>query len=132
MKRKEKKTLGIKYILGGNDGASIVMVSIIAVIIVTGVIVLRITTSSLWASADKQYYQDQAYMAATSLGEAIDGLLSEGYEPPTEVDGLPISFSQVAEDSDYYILEVTASYGGASYTYSANYRKTGTIYRRVY
>lgn len=131
MRRQRKTTIGIKYVLRDNEGASIVMVSIIALIIVTGVIVLRITTSSLWASADKQYNQDQAYVAATSLGEAIDGLLVEGYLPPSSIDGLPVSFNQVG-DSDYYILEVTASYGDASYTYSTNYKKAGTSYRRVY
>ena len=131
MRRQVKKTIGIKYILRDNEGASIVMVSIIALIIVVGVIILRITTSSLWASADKQYNQDQAYIAATSLGEAIDGLLVDGYLPPNNIDGVPVSFNQVG-DTDYYTLEITASYGGASYTYSANYKKSGTSYRRVY
>ena len=131
MRQQGEKTIGIKCVLRDNGGASIVMVSIIALIIVTGVIVLRITTSSLWASADKQYNQDQAYVAATSLGEVIDGLLSEGDPLPDDVDGLPVSFNQVG-DSDYYTLEITASYGDASYTYCANYKKTGTSYRRVY
>lgn len=131
MRQQGKKTIGIKHVLRNNEGASIVMVSIIALIIVTGVIVLRITTSSLWASADKQYNQDQAYVAATSLGEAIDGLLIEGYYPPDSIDEIPVFFNQVGE-SDYYTLEITVSYGDASYTYSANYKKTGTSFRRVY
>ena len=72
MRRKGKKTMRNNYFLRGNEGSSIVLVTIIAIIIVTGIIILRVTTSSLWASADKQYNQDQAYIAATSLGEAID------------------------------------------------------------
>ena len=132
MLRKCKKTIRNNYFLRGNEGTSIVFVSIIAVIVVTGIIILRVTTSSLWASADKQYNQDQAYMAATTLGEAIDdGLLSKGYTPPSEIDGIPVNFTQI-DDTDYYILEITVSYGNASYTYSANYKMTGSAYHRVY
>ena len=70
MQRKDKKTAENRYFFLGNEGSSIVLVTIIAIIIVTGIIILRVTTSSLWASADKQYNQDQAYMAATDKNEA--------------------------------------------------------------
>ena len=62
-------------ILRGNEGASIVLVTIIAILIVTGVIILRTTTSALWASADKQLNQDQAYEMATSMGNSLDGII---------------------------------------------------------
>ena len=131
MRRKGKNAIKNGFVLRKNEGSSIVLVTIISIIIVTGVIILRVTTSSLWASADKQYNQDQAYMAATSLGEAVDVILYEGAYPPNSIDGIPISFTQV-DESDYYVLKITASYGNASYTYSANYKKTGTSFHRVY
>ncbi len=132
MRRKGKKTIRNNYFLRGNEGSSIVLVTIIAIIIVTGIIILRVTTSSLWASADKQYNQDQAYIAATSLGEAIDGLLNEGVLPPASIDGIPVVFTPVDDSEEYYILTITTSYGNASYNYSATYKKAGTSYHRVY
>ena len=53
-----KRTSGI---LRDNEGTSLVLVSIIAIIIITGVVILHVTTSSLWASADLQKYQDQEF-----------------------------------------------------------------------
>lgn len=132
MRRKGKKTMRNNYFLRGNEGSSIVLVTIIAIIIVTGIIILRVTTSSLWASADKQYNQDQAYIAATSLGEAIDGLLNEGVLPPASIDGIPVVFTPVDDSEEYYTLTITTSYGNARYNYSATYKKAGTSYHRVY
>ena len=79
MKRKNKTSLIDRSsdILRGNEGASIVLVTIIAVIILTCIIVLRVTTSTLWASADKQYNQDQAYMLATTMGATIESLIQD-------------------------------------------------------
>ena len=91
MRRKGKNAIKNGFVLRKNEGSSIVLVTIISIIIVTGVIILRVTTSSLWASADKQYNQDQAYMAATSLGEAVDVILYEGAYPPNSIDGIPIN-----------------------------------------
>ena len=80
MKLKHKSTLDrrISDILQSENGTSIVFVSIIAIIVITGVVILRVTAGSLWASADKQYSQDKAYLMATSLGESIDALIDDG------------------------------------------------------
>ena len=67
-----KRTAGI---LRGNEGTSLILVSIIAILIITCVVILHVTTSSLWASADLQKYQDQAYVLATSMGDSIDDLV---------------------------------------------------------
>ena len=70
-----RRTAGI---LRGNEGTSLILVSIIAILIITCVVILHVTTGSLWASADLQKYQDQAYVLATSMGDSIDDLVDEG------------------------------------------------------
>lgn len=131
MKCISKTTLGRRAsaILSDNEGASLVLVTIIAIIIITGVIVLRITTSALWASADKQYNQDQAYLAATSLGDSIDRLIRSGSSPEdfTSREGVKVTSSE-----DIYTVEVTATCGNATYVYTAIYRKTGSSFIRQY
>lgn len=132
-------------ILRGNEGASLVLVSIIAIIILTGIVILRIATSSLWASADKQLNQDQAYQAATSCGDSLDELIKGGkltladYAISTtaqpvfasqEIPGLPNATIKAdavgggATDSDVTII-VTANVANAEYVYTAVYTATG-------
>ncbi|MBR5386325.1 MAG: hypothetical protein IK142_01940 [Clostridiales bacterium] len=123
----------------GNDGASLVLVSIIAIIIITGVVILKMTTNSLWASADKQYYQDQAYVEATSLGESIDKLISEGkIDLSTEQfnsirrSDLIISVAEIDTTNHVYRLSITSHVGNSEYTYTATYKGSGTSYTRQY
>ena len=77
MRRISKTSAGRRaaHILKSNDGASIVLVSIIAILVITAVVILRMSTSSLMAGSDKQYRQDQAYMMATSMGASLDNLI---------------------------------------------------------
>ena len=80
MRRIEKMTIGRRAegILRDNEGASLVLITVIAIIILTSVVILRVTTSTLWASADKQRTQDKAYVEATTMGASIDYLISDG------------------------------------------------------
>ena len=66
------------HILSNNEGASLVLVSILAIIVLTAVVILRITTSTFMASSNRQLNQDQAYELAASLGESIDILIERG------------------------------------------------------
>lgn len=132
MKCIRKTTRGntVTSILRGNEGTSLVLVTIIAILIITGVVILRITTSSLWASADKQYNQDQAYVMATTLGNSLDGLIHEnainlsGYSTTVtwNVDTSVITIEPYAEG---YLVTVTSKAAGSSYVYSAYYTKSG-------
>lgn len=135
-------------ILRGNDGASLVLVTIIAIIIITGVIVLRTTTSALWASADKQLNQDRAYEIATSLGESLDSYIAgnnsvdfAGLAHTETINELPdarvvVTTEIPATPSGYYHLHVRAEVAGAQYTYTATYTNSGVgqaaSFRRVY
>ena len=114
----------IKRILNSNDGTSIVLVTIIAIIIITCVIILRVTTSTLWASADRQYYQDQAYMRATSLGQSIDALIKTNNYTltpgTTYIDGNKVEITQNAATGKYTVT-VTSSVGNVEYQYTAVY-----------
>ena len=65
-------------ILGNNEGASLVLVSILAIIVLLAVVILRLATSTFMASANRQLNQDQAYELAASLGASIDALIEEG------------------------------------------------------
>ena len=133
-------------ILQSKDGASIVFVSIIAIIILAGVVILRITSSSLWASADKQYAQDKAYLMATSLGESIDGLVDDGslvlesYKGMNQTEIFKEKSSNetviatVSYSEDGYLVEVKADIPNAIYVYRAFYYKsetTGTYLRQL-
>ena len=137
-----KKTSGI---LRSNEGTSLILVSIIAIIIVAGVVILHVTTSSLWASADLQRYQDQAYVMATSMGDSIDDLVDAGKIDLSSYNGqqfindssLPASnvTATVALTSggNYEVtITATAGNGKATYIYKATYRGSGTSYSRVY
>lgn len=137
-----KRTAGI---LRGNEGTSLILVSIIAILIIACVVILHVTTSSLWASADLQKYQDQAYVLATSMGDSIDDLVEAGkidissYNNTVFINDstLPASSvtAQVKQNADgNYEVTVTATAGNgkATYIYKATYRGSGTSYSRVY
>lgn len=140
-------------ILRGNEGASIVLVTIIAILIVTGVIILRTTTSALWASADKQLNQDQAYEMATSMGNSLDGIIVGNKSidlssiaagdgviiSKTSINGLPnatirANVKPLSNDDNnrIYVVTVEANVATASYSYIAQYSGSGTNYRRLY
>ena len=65
-------------ILGNNEGASLVLVSILAIIVLMSVVILRLATTTFMASSNRQLNQDQAYELAASLGASIDALIDEG------------------------------------------------------
>ena len=140
-------------LLRDNKGASIVLVTIIAILIITAVIILRTTSSALWASADKQLNQDQAYEMATSLGNSLDELIVNNKSialadiatgggviiPETAVSDLayatvsakvkPLSAD---ESNRVYIVTVVAKVADATHEYSAQYSGSGTNYQRLY
>ena len=143
MKRIGKRVLTkrVSDFLRSNDGASIVLVTIIAVIIVVGVIVLSINSSTLLAFADKQYSKDQAYEAATSLGVTLDEYISRGTLElddhageeifTDELNG--ISVTAIVEDlnNNTYAVVVTADSHSSQYVFTAKYTGSGSAYMRV-
>ena len=139
-------------ILGNNEGASLVLVSVLAIIVLTAVVVLRVSTTTFMASTNRQLNQDQAYELAASLGESINLLIEEdkfrifdvtleySKDPETGVEsmsktiytqsgfeGLPDSSvtAIVTElpDGSGRILTVTADVGKAEYIYEREYRQ---------
>ena len=125
-------------ILHNEKGASIVFVSIIAIIVVTGVVILRVTSSSLWASANKQCYLDRAYVMATSLGSSIDVFINDKTINLESFDGTApyLLFSEtvgndkvtatVTKSGDGYLIEVKADIPNSVYVYRAYYYKSDT------
>ena len=140
MKRKVKTSLSGRAadIFQSDKGTSIVFVTIIAIIIVTGIVVLRITTSSLWATADKQYYQDRAYVMASSMGASIDLLISDGtINLENYQDNIPVKILEdkvsndtvivtVTQSGSGYLIEATATVPNSRYVYRAYYYKSET------
>ena len=139
----------ISAILSSKSGASIVLVAIIAILVISAVVVLRITTGALWATADKQLNYDQAYEMATSFGDSLDVLIikekavnlqelcSSGgiIYSDSSVSSLPnakIDSKVTAEDDGVYVVTVESRVATASYIYRAKYRGAGTNYTRVY
>ena len=123
----------------------IVAMALTSIFLASCVVILHVTTSSLWASADLQKYQDQAYVLATSMGDSIDDLVDEGKINIASYNGqvfindstLPASSvtAQVKQNADgNYEVTVTATSGNgkATYIYKATYRGSGTSYTRVY
>ena len=129
-----------REVLAGNEGASLVLVSILAIIVLTAVVVLRVTTSTFMASSNRQLNQDQAYELAASLGESIDILVERGdydiqkessgntiYSSVTNGDtftGMPDAkvVAKVTDISGGKKLTVTANVGAAEYVYVKDYR----------
>ena len=122
-------------ILGGNEGASLVLVAVLATIVLTAVIVLRIATNSFMASANRQLNQDQAYELAASLGSSIDVLINDG---EIDLDNINSDTTLYSEDKFVNLpnssvkakiivnpkvkkLEVTAIVGKAQYVYTKEY-----------
>lgn len=142
MRRISKTSAGIRtaHILKSNDGASIVLVSIIAILVITAVVILRMSTSSLMAGSDKQYRQDQAYMMATSMGASLDNLivtktirLTNYTDPngtviitdsPTSIPNSSVT-ATVTPSGVGYVLQVEAKVAGETYIYSAYYSRAG-------
>ena len=128
-------------ILRSNDGASIVMVTIIAVIIVAGVVILSINSSTLLAFADRQYSKDQAYEAATTLGMALDEHISKGginlsaHDKDVIVsdssNGIDVTATVDCIGTDTYVVSVTALSRGSEYVFTATYTGSGSTYLRV-
>ena len=133
----------ISEILRDREGASLVLVSIISIIIVTSVVILRITVSSLWASADRQYVQDQVYVAATSMGDAIDGLIStnqldlnelaQNKTTSEETTQGNLRVTSIVEEvgTNSYKVSVTATIADCEYVYSAVYFGSDKNYSRI-
>lgn len=142
-----RATTRIKDILKSNEGASLVLVSVLAIVVLTAVIMLRVTSGTFMASASKQLNQDQAYELAASMGESIDNLIAdgkldinavpltanaEGIEESVIVprqdgfDGLPDSnvVAKVVRNSSNgnRMLVVESHVGQASYVYTKEYR----------
>ena len=128
-----KKTAGI---LSNNDGASLLMVSIIAILVLSAVIILRISTTTFMASSTRQLNQDQAYELAASLGESIDILIAEGkcdikdidgtiYYQDTGFVGMPDASveAEVSNIEGGKKLTVTSYVGKATYVYTKEYRQ---------
>lgn len=129
-------------ILCSNEGTSLVLVSVIAIIVLSAVVVLRLASSTFLASSNRQLNQDQAYELAASLGSSIDVLIDEGKYSLTDVpDNKEIykrsSFSGLPKDSfvsavvneikkDGKVvgkkLTITAHVGKAEYIYTKEYR----------
>jgi len=129
-------------ILGNNEGASLVLVAIIAIIVLTSVVALRVATTTFMASANRQYNQDQAYELAASLGASIDVLISEGkldlsdYESSSKdiytqhrFDKLTAPndaakdalVAQIKKENGVKKVVVTARVGQAEYVYTKEY-----------
>ena len=142
MRRISKTSAGRRaaYILKSNDGTSIVLVTIIAILVITAVVILRMSTSSLMAGSDKQYRQDQAYMMATSMGASLDNLIVTktirltNYTDPNGtviITDSPASIpnssvtATVTPSGVGYVLQVEAKVAGETYIYSAYYSRAG-------
>ena len=137
-------------ILSNNEGASLVLVSILAIIVLTAVVILRITTSTFMASSNRHLNQDQAYELAASLGESIDILIERGEydiqkqsvapngtsiysstDNGVDFSGLPDGSSvnavvtNITEGGEVVgkRLTVKSEVGAAEYTYIKDYRK---------
>ncbi len=121
--------------MGNNEGASLVLVAILAIVVLTAVVILRVTTSTFMASANRQLNQDQAYELAASLGSSIDELIADGKYSLDDIDsdktiyshsgfsGLPNASVEAMIDvePDVKVLRVTAKVGKAQYVYTKEY-----------
>ena len=133
-----KKTSAI---LGNNEGTSLVLVSIIAILVLSAVVILRVAVTTFMASSNRQLNQDQAYALATSLGDSIDLLITDEnfslddyssgtttiYKKSSGFQQLPNASVEAqikVEDKDSKTIKtlvVTSSVGKATYVYSKEY-----------
>ena len=141
MKYVNKKSLidRVRSVLSDTEGASLVLVTIISIIIITGIVILRVTTSSLWATADKQLNQDRAYMMAVTMGDAIDKRISDGtitdlstlngFEDTdyiqAAIQNSSIKISTEETSSGYWIITINSQVADATYEYKLTYLKNG-------
>ena len=146
MRRKYKTALTGRTtdILRSKEGASIVLVTIISILVVASIVVLSINVNTLITSADRQYFRDQAYEAARTMGSAIDGLINDGKLPLEEYDGIPelindssnnikvvVKVEAVENVTNTYTVIVTSTVAGEQYIYTATYFGSGKTYMRV-
>lgn len=138
----KRRTAGV---LRDNEGASIVLVTIISIIIVTGIVILTTNVNTLTASADRQHFQDQAYMAASSMGSSIDSLINT--LSLESLDGIDNGVVLIHDDKagynidveakvrrislDTFVVTVTAKASGETYIYTATYCGSNKNYMRV-
>ena len=122
-------------IIGNNEGASLVLVSILAILVMMSVVILRLATTTFMASSNRQLNQDQAYELAASLGSSIDALIENGdYDLDTVTSskdiythgtfsGLPNSSLTAHIDVSDRVkkLTITAKVGKAQYVYTKEY-----------
>ena len=123
-------------VLGNNEGASLVLVSILAILVLLAVVILRLATTTFMASANRQLNQDQAYELAASLGSSIDELIMTGKYDLDKITedrniyslssfpGLHSGSSVTAKidvEGNYKILIITAKVGQAQYVYTKEY-----------
>ena len=123
-------------VLGNNEGASLVLVSVLAILVLVAVVILRLASTTFLASTNRQLNQDQAYELAASLGASIDDLISSGKYDLDSVSsdkviytnssftGLPKNSSVTAQidvEEHVKILIVTANVGKAQYVYTKEY-----------
>ena len=149
LKQQKGKRKNILTLLREREGASLVLVSIISIIILTGIVVLRVTTSSLLVSADKQFNQDRAYMMAVSMGDSIDKMISSNaLSDPMMLNGLDdsantehaipnsgvkVSVEKFTSGADNYVVFTVNSYvADAEYEYKLTYLVMGSTYLRQY
>lgn len=133
-------------ILNNNEGASIVLVTIISIIVVTSVIILAISVNPLMTSADKQYHQDQAYVAAKSMGAAIDKQITasgnsvklEDYDGVVLISdndltnniAVTAKVEKLSADMTYNII-VTANSSGEEYACTLTFYGSNGSYMRL-
>ena len=111
------------------------LVAILAIVVLSAVVILRVTTSTFMASANRQLNQDQAYELAASLGSSIDELIADGKYSLDDIDsekviytysnfsGLPDASveARIVVKPDVKILRVTSQVGKAQYVYTKEY-----------
>lgn len=146
MRCKCKKSLSIRTadILRSNEGASIVLVTIISILVVASVIILSINVNTLISSADKQYFRDQAYESARTMGSSIDDLINENklnledHADGTELISdssnnieVTVTVSEVTTSANTYTVSITAKAGSEEYVYTATYYGSNNVYMRV-
>lgn len=132
-------------ILRDNEGASLVLVTIMSIIIVTSIVILTTNVNTLITSADRQYYQDQAYIAASSMGSSVDALINtlslETYE---DIDkgvllirddnagyNIKVEAWVIRSSAETFVVTVTAQASGETYIYTATYCGSNKNYMRV-
>lgn len=146
MRCKRKTTLSKRTagILRDNEGASIVLVTIISILVVTSVVILSVNVNTLISSADRQYFRDQAYEAARTMGSSLDDLINEnklnledhanGAELISDSSNnieVTVTVSEVTTSANTYKVAVAAKAGSEEYIYTATYYGSNNVYMRV-